>query len=68
MVAGTDGALAAYQATRDLFAGELLAISDEIASLAWDYPRAKVLHHRLSRGQTLTSEQLGDRVRVASNC
>jgi 2-polyprenyl-6-methoxyphenol hydroxylase-like FAD-dependent oxidoreductase len=49
VVAGTDRALAAYQATRDVFAVEFLELSDEIASFDWDLERIKVLHHRLSR-------------------
>ena len=49
VVAGTDDALAAYQATRDTFAGEFLDLSDEIASFDWDLDRIKVLHHRLSK-------------------
>ena len=48
-MAGTDEALAAYQATRDAFAVEFLDLSDEIASFDWDLERIKVLHHRLSR-------------------
>ena len=49
VVAGTDEAYSAYQATRDAFAGEFLDLSDEIASFDWDFDRIKVLHHRLSR-------------------
>jgi flavin-dependent dehydrogenase len=49
VVAGTDEAFSAYQATRDAFAGEFLDLSDEIASFDWDFERIKVLHHRLSR-------------------
>jgi flavin-dependent dehydrogenase len=48
VVAGTDEALSAYQATRDRFAGEFLELSDEIASFDWDFARIKTLHHRLS--------------------
>jgi len=49
VVAGTEEALAAYQATRNPFAIEFLDLSDEIASFDWDLDRARVLHHRLSR-------------------
>jgi flavin-dependent dehydrogenase len=48
VVAGTDEAFSAYQATRDNLAGEFLDLSDEIASFDWDFARIKVLHHRLS--------------------
>jgi 2-polyprenyl-6-methoxyphenol hydroxylase-like FAD-dependent oxidoreductase len=49
VVAGTDEALAAYQAARDSFAVEFLDLSDEIASFDWDLERAKALHHQLSK-------------------
>ena len=49
VVAGTDDALEAYQATRDGFAAEFLDLSDEVASFDWDIERIKVLHHRLSK-------------------
>jgi 2-polyprenyl-6-methoxyphenol hydroxylase-like FAD-dependent oxidoreductase len=49
VVAGTDEAFTAYQATRDAFAGEFLDLSDEVASFDWSLERIKVLHHRLSR-------------------
>jgi hypothetical protein len=49
VVAGTDRAFAAYQATRDAFAVEFLELSDEVASFDWNVERIKVLHHRLSR-------------------
>ncbi len=49
VMAGTDGALAAYQGERDGFAAEFLRLSDEIASFSWDIERVKGLHHRLSK-------------------
>jgi flavin-dependent dehydrogenase len=49
VVAGTPEAFAAYEATRDAFAVELLDLSDEIASFRWNLERIKALHHRLSQ-------------------
>jgi 2-polyprenyl-6-methoxyphenol hydroxylase-like FAD-dependent oxidoreductase len=49
VAAGTEGALRRYAAVRDPLAAEFLEISDEVASLDWDFERVKALHHRLSR-------------------
>lgn len=49
IIAGTERALAEYQLERDAFAAELLDLSDEIASFAWDMDRLKKLHFRLSK-------------------
>jgi menaquinone-9 beta-reductase len=49
VAAGTEEALAAYQAARDPFAVEFLDLSDEIASFGWDLDRARTLHHQLSK-------------------
>jgi 2-polyprenyl-6-methoxyphenol hydroxylase-like FAD-dependent oxidoreductase len=48
VVAGTDRALAAYQATRDWLSLPLFGLSDEIASFTWDLPRLQALHTSLS--------------------
>jgi flavin-dependent dehydrogenase len=48
ILAGTDSALADYQATRDQLAIEFLDVSDEIASYDWDFDSVKNLHQRLS--------------------
>jgi 2-polyprenyl-6-methoxyphenol hydroxylase-like FAD-dependent oxidoreductase len=45
---GSDAALAGYQAARDALTLPLFAISDEIASFAWDLPRLQALHKSLS--------------------
>lgn len=49
VIAGTDGALADYQAARDELAVDFLDLSDEIASFDWDDEEVKVLHYRLSK-------------------
>jgi flavin-dependent dehydrogenase len=48
IVRGTDAALAEYQALRDQLSVSLFAITDEIASFAWDLPRVQALHKSLS--------------------
>jgi flavin-dependent dehydrogenase len=48
IVRGTDAALAEYQALRDQLSVGLFAITDEIASFAWDLPRVQALHKSLS--------------------
>src|SRR5262245_54910844 len=48
VLVGTDAALASYQAVRDDLSMALFAISDEIASFAWDMPRVRTLHKALS--------------------
>lgn len=49
VVAGTDAALAEYQAKRDAFAVEFLDLSDQVASFDWDLEQVKALHYRLSK-------------------
>ena len=49
VLGGTGEAFHAYQTTRDVFAGEFLDLSDEIASFDWDLERIRLLHHRLSK-------------------
>jgi flavin-dependent dehydrogenase len=44
----TDAALAEYQIVRDRLSLGLFAITDEIASYAWDIPRLQSLHKSLS--------------------
>jgi len=48
VLSGTDAALAGYQTTRDDLSLRLFAITDEIASFAWDLPRLQTLHKSLS--------------------
>ena len=49
IVAGTDGALAAYQATRDEVSLGSVRGGRRIASFAWDLEQAKRDHHLLAR-------------------
>jgi flavin-dependent dehydrogenase len=44
----TQTAFARYQAIRDRLSATLFAITDEIASFAWDMPRLQALHRSLS--------------------
>ena len=48
VIRGTDAALAEYQTLRDELSGGLFAITDDIASFAWDLPRVRALHKALS--------------------
>ena len=56
-MAGTDGALAAYQATRDEVSLGLFEV-DRIASFAWDLEQAKRDHHLLARHMAGEAEML----------
>jgi menaquinone-9 beta-reductase len=58
VVAGTDGALAAYQATRDEVSLGLFEVSDRIASFAWDLEQAKRDHHLMARLMAREAEML----------
>jgi 2-polyprenyl-6-methoxyphenol hydroxylase-like FAD-dependent oxidoreductase len=58
IVAGTDGALAAYQATRDEVSLGLFEVTDRIASFAWDLEQAKRDHHLLARHMAGEAEML----------
>ena len=58
IVAGTDGALAAYQATRDEVSLGLFEVTDRIASFAWDLEQAKRDHHLLARHMMGEAEML----------
>ena len=48
VVAGTDAALATYQAVRDELSIGLFDVTDAIASFDWDMPRLQALHKELS--------------------
>lgn len=52
VVSGTEAALGEYEAVRDHLSRGLFAISDEIASYAWDVPRLQALHKSLSEEMT----------------
>ncbi|HSM04741.1 MAG TPA: FAD-dependent monooxygenase [Longimicrobiales bacterium] len=45
---GTDEAVRSYEAQRDEVSHGLMEVTDRIASLEWDMPEVKALHHRLS--------------------
>jgi flavin-dependent dehydrogenase len=48
ILAGTEAALASYQAIRDELSGRLFEITDEIASFEASMPRLRVLHKMMS--------------------
>jgi 2-polyprenyl-6-methoxyphenol hydroxylase-like FAD-dependent oxidoreductase len=58
IVAGTDEAFAAYQATRDELSLGLFDVTDRIASFAWDLEQAKRDHHLLARHMTGEADML----------
>ncbi len=58
VVAGTDEALAAYQATRDEVSLGLFEVTDRIASFAWDLDQAKRDHQLLARHMAGEAEML----------
>jgi 2-polyprenyl-6-methoxyphenol hydroxylase-like FAD-dependent oxidoreductase len=58
VVAGTDGALAAYQAARDEVSLGLFEVTDRVASFAWDLNQAKRDHHLLARHMSREAEML----------
>ncbi len=80
VAAGTDGALAAYQATRDEASLGLFEVTDRIASFEWDLDQAKRDHHLLARHMAGESELLlaldrepigaeaGSRTRIEARC
>lgn len=49
IVAGTEGALAAYQAVRDELSLGLFEVTERVASFVWDLDQAKRDHHLLAR-------------------
>jgi flavin-dependent dehydrogenase len=58
IVAGTNGALAAYQATRDEVSLGLFEVTDRIASFAWDLDQAKQDHRLIARHMAGEAEML----------
>lgn len=58
IVAGTDGALAAYQAARDDMSLGLFEVTDRLASFAWDLDQAKRDHQLLARHMAGEAEML----------
>ena len=58
VVAGTDEALAAYQATRDELSLGLFEVTDRVASFAWDLDQAKRDHQLLARYMAGEAETL----------
>jgi 2-polyprenyl-6-methoxyphenol hydroxylase-like FAD-dependent oxidoreductase len=52
VVSGSDQRLAEFQRVRDDLSVELMTITDEIASYAWDIPRLQALHRALSDEMT----------------
>jgi 2-polyprenyl-6-methoxyphenol hydroxylase-like FAD-dependent oxidoreductase len=58
ILAGTDGALAAYQAARDEASLGLFEATDRIASFAWDLDQAKRDHQLLARHMAGEAEML----------
>jgi menaquinone-9 beta-reductase len=70
VVAGGDGALAAYQAARDEMSLGLFEATERIASFAWDLEQAKRDHYLIARHMAGEAEKLlaldGDRPRAAA--
>ena len=58
IVAGGDGALAAYQAARDAVSVGLFEVTDRIASFEWDLDEARRDHHELARHMAAEAELL----------
>jgi 2-polyprenyl-6-methoxyphenol hydroxylase-like FAD-dependent oxidoreductase len=58
VVAGGDGALAAYQAARDAASVGLFEATDRIASFAWDLDEARRAHRALARHMAAEVELL----------
>ena len=58
IVAGTDGALATYQAIRDEVSLGLFEVTERIASFDWDLEQAKRDHHLLARHMTGEADML----------
>jgi menaquinone-9 beta-reductase len=59
VLAGTDQALAAYQATRDELSLPLFRVTDRIASFQWDLAEARALHKALSKAMAREVQHLG---------
>ena len=58
IAAGTEAALAAYQAARDEMSLGLFEVTDRIASFGWDLDQAKRDHHLLARHMAGETEML----------
>lgn len=58
VTAGTEQALAGYQATRDALSIDLFEITDEIAGYGWDLDRLQPLHMELSKAMNHEVETL----------
>jgi 2-polyprenyl-6-methoxyphenol hydroxylase-like FAD-dependent oxidoreductase len=58
VVAGTDEALAAYQATRDALSLAIFEVTERVASFAWDLAQARRDHHLLARHMAGEAEAL----------
>jgi menaquinone-9 beta-reductase len=58
VLAGTDQALGAYQATRDELSRPLFQVTDRIASFEWDLVEARALHKALSKAMAREVQHL----------
>jgi 2-polyprenyl-6-methoxyphenol hydroxylase-like FAD-dependent oxidoreductase len=58
VVAGTDAALAEYQATRDALSLGLFEVTERVASFAWDLEQARRDHQLLARHMAAEAELL----------
>lgn len=69
-MAGTDGALAAYQAVRDELSLGLFEVTERVASFVWDLDQAKRDHHLLARHMAGEADALLalDRVPTRAAC
>ena len=58
VLAGTDAAMAAYEATRDTLSRPLFAATDALAGLGWSFGKAKALHADLNKAMKAEQEWL----------
>jgi len=65
VLAGTDEALAAYEATRDALSRDVMEVTAEIASLRWTLAELKELHLELSRAMSDEVQAMVERARPA---
>jgi flavin-dependent dehydrogenase len=56
ILAGGEAELAEYEATRDRAAGELMDVTDRLASFEWDMQEVRELHRALSRSMAVGVE------------
>ena len=63
---GTDAALDQYKTVRDQLSDRLFAITDEIASYAWEFPRLQSLHKSLSEEMARETRHVAGGWEVAS--